>query len=555
LRFDRPGKYRLYATTRQVVEATTPSRDSAGPPISSNAIELEVLPDDPEWQAKELRKSVDALRDPLTPPNDRAQAAQQLKFIPSPDAARSMAELYTGDKSDADTALLAGLIGFQDRLFAIQVMEQHLDASGGAVSRFFLLALAVLKYRVENPDVVGSDLDTSSRGNDPRRRDFLDVLATLIDHLETLVDRKPPRARALTADTMFMVAQERPCFSQPGDRKTTLARLADREISILPDLPPYEQSDRLANFGWAKGLEASRLSPPLRQIYLHPSTGPHSNPDQIRKYALKDIAALNPEEARRLMSELVSRPGLGGETRELARLSLAPSLQLDTSLIERLEARRTEDMMKVAPLIAAYASPAILERAKRIYEVEGAAWPCAIEAGLLAYFLRVDPGYAALRLPDALRFAAQRQSSSCSGSLLNEISELNYSEPVQKAVVAQLDDPSLALQADAARILGRHPSDVSEAALLSRFRKLKEEWKGPAALTNNQPGAVEWTSHHALEEALVSALLRQPNYRRNPDHIRSLSPLCISDLCRAKVESSSKENYAPDSPRRPEGLV
>src|SRR5271168_3866287 len=157
---------------------------------------------------------------------------------------------------------------------------------------------------------------------------------------------------------------------------------------------------------------------------------------------------------------------------------MTPSPELDNLLIAKLEGRFTQAMKAAAPLVRQYATPAILQRVRAVYEVEKEAWPCDIESGLLAYFLRVDADYGAKMLPAAIAFAASRPRVSCRRStLIGAISELYYSPVIEQAAIAQLDDPASVMVSDAIQTLRAHPDGLALAALLARFRKFHDEWK------------------------------------------------------------------------------
>lgn len=60
LRFDTPGRYRVFLTSRRVVD--TAKRHDAlmfqGHAVTSNAVEFTVLPDDPAWDAETLKSAL-----------------------------------------------------------------------------------------------------------------------------------------------------------------------------------------------------------------------------------------------------------------------------------------------------------------------------------------------------------------------------------------------------------------------------------------------------------------------------------------------------------------
>src|SRR5208282_4152983 len=98
LRFDKPGKYRIYAVTRHVVTDWSPGRDAyaGGPPLVSNILELEILPEDAAWSADQLQHAVEAILLSVKDTKHRAAAAKTLRYLQTPAALEAMAARYTG---------------------------------------------------------------------------------------------------------------------------------------------------------------------------------------------------------------------------------------------------------------------------------------------------------------------------------------------------------------------------------------------------------------------------------------------------------------------------
>jgi len=540
LRFNRPGKYRIYAVTRHVVSDWSPGRDpyAGGPPLASNILELEILPDDPAWSADQLQHAVDALPLSARNPKEHLSAAKTIRFLQTPAALEAMASHYTGADREVDTQLLSGLIGYHDRAAAVAQMERQLTSPDFGVSRFFLFSLAVMKLCLASPQLSADLLRTADRDTVKRWRHALfDVLVPYYDQLIPAAEKKSPRARALTVDTLFHTsALETFDFEKLPLAAEQVESLRVRELAILPDLPPYEQFDRIANFGWAKNFPPEQILPVLRKIYEHPAGEKSGNIEQTRKYVLKDVNAISPEETQKLLALATAEPHATLRAQDVSGLSMTPSPELDNLLITKLEGRLTEEMKSAAPLIGQFATPAVLERVRAVYEVEKEAWPCDIESGLLAYFLRVDADYAARMLPAAAAFAASRPRITCRRStLLGAISELYYAPIVEQAIIAQLDDPTPGPVQDAVETLRVHPSAPATAALLARFRKFHEEWKDFDPQKSDAESRGRWDSRnqHGLEMALFRAIAQSPDYRRNAEKLQELAQLCVTDQCRS----------------------
>ena len=542
LRFDRPGKYRIYATTRHVVADWSPGRDAyaGGPPLTSNVLELEILPADAAWADEQLQHAAEALV--LSAKNEklRMSAAKTIRYLQTPAALDAMAAQYTGETRDVDEQMLAGLIGFHDRAAAVARMERQLLAPDFGVSRQFLFSLGVMKLRLASPELNAEELRAADKPGQKRWRHALfDVLLPYYSQLIPASEQKSPRARALTVDTLFHTsALESFDFERLPLSAQQVEALRVRELAILPDLPQYEQFDRIANFGWAKNLPPEQALAVLRKIYEHPAAESTGSVEQSRKYVIKAVATISPEESQKLLAAAVSEPHAALHARDVSNLPLTPSADLDAMLIGKLEGRRTEEMKSAAPLVGKAASPAILERVRAVYEVEGEAWPCDIEAGLLAYFLRVDEPYGVKALAPALAFAAARSRLSCQRpTLIGAIAELYFGPAVEKAAIAQLDDPSPIAVSDAIQILRAHFSAAAGAALLDRFRRFHDEWKDFDPQKPPSDRRRQWDAHNqgSIELALVRALSQSSDYRRDAEKLNDLARLCVTDACRSEA--------------------
>src|SRR5208282_6059460 len=208
-RFDQPGKYRIYAVTRHVVSDWSPGRDpyAGGPPLASNILELEILPDDPAWSADTLQHAVEALLLSPNNPREHLAAAKTICFLHTPAALEAMASHYTGQDREADSQLLSGLIGYHDRAAAVKQMERQLTSPDFAVSRFFLFSLGVMKLRLASPELSADLLRTAGRDTIKSWRHALfDDLVPYYEQLIPAAEKKTPPARALTVDTLFHTA-------------------------------------------------------------------------------------------------------------------------------------------------------------------------------------------------------------------------------------------------------------------------------------------------------------------------------------------------------------
>jgi hypothetical protein len=83
VRFEKPGTYRLFVTTRRVFKDGRKylDFDASKIALSSNILEVTILPDDPDWDAKRLSRTIAKLNDPhvLADHQALAQSIDQTK--------------------------------------------------------------------------------------------------------------------------------------------------------------------------------------------------------------------------------------------------------------------------------------------------------------------------------------------------------------------------------------------------------------------------------------------------------------------------------------------
>ena len=142
-RFDRPGRFRLYVTSRRVEPRPWPDPPdhSAWPRVTSNIIEIEVETGGPVG-FDEARAPGRVLRFAGT----QAAAREMARRLLPPDADQ------TAHRVGSDTfECRYGLIGSPHRRFLVPQMEGLLDAAPGGVSRAFIETLAILAAVLQSP--------------------------------------------------------------------------------------------------------------------------------------------------------------------------------------------------------------------------------------------------------------------------------------------------------------------------------------------------------------------------------------------------------------------
>jgi len=220
-------------------------------------------------------------------------------------------------------------------------------------------------------------------------------------------------------------------------------------------------------------------------------------------------------------------------------MNLSPSPDLDAELIQILEDRWTERMSRIAPIIGLYATDTILPRVKKVYEVHGPDWPCSIEAGLLTYFLRVDPQYGIEKLNPALTSYYDKGGSDChQGSLLVDLAILRSSPELRPFAVSALNDVRPRAAMAGARVLAfGDQAKIPLQLLLPRLHALHDEWSDFEARYNVDADYTQrWNSgYNGLETMLAIDFANSGDTLENSTYCKEALNFCITDACRKSL--------------------
>lgn len=536
LRFQKPGRYRLYAITRSVLETSSNARDHAGPPLASdNFVSFEILPQDLNVADREVREILSRAQQPPSPRFMPADAFRLFE-IATPPAARAAAELLTfrHNTPDSDSIALATLLAATPRKFAVALLDSRLHNPALAIDDQLLVSLSLLRFTLRYPNIAAADLVSSSKDqadrwhaaiDQYRQADFRAALASL--------DGRAPDLRASSARALDNVSGWRFCtvpiaamLAAPEQQE-----LHQLHLTTLPDLPAKEMTSELLNFGWAKDFPPDRILPVLVQIYDAP---PKENASFIRETTLHVIEKYDPAEARALFRDQILNSETPLDWYRIRYVNLPTGPDLDADFIAVLENRWTERMSRVAPLVGLYATDGILDRVKNVYEVEGAGWPCSIQAGLLTYFLRVDPAYGKEQLGPALNYYFLKGGSDCTRNLLVDIALLRNAPELKPFVESALNDPRPLVAAAGAQITGfGDQGKMPVESLLTRLRVLHEEWPDFDSKNAESAEQQKWNSGYNELERIISINL--VNASDSPEHAaawKKALDLCVSENCR-----------------------
>jgi hypothetical protein len=536
VRFLKPGRYRFYAVTHSALAPSVPVKPEGGPAIASeNIVAFQILPQDLAAASHEVDEIV-ARASQQPSPRFTPVEAFRLFEIATPKARKTAATLYThrNNYGWSDDIALATILAAPSRAEAIALLRARVGDTALVADEDLILELALLQFTQKNPTIIASVIRSADR---PALAAWRSQLAELVainwQFVAATAERRAPDIRASTVhsldhlSTYYFGSELLPVPA--ADR----GRIRAEHLATLPDQPAQELSNDLLNFRWSATLPTDQVLAILQQIYSAP---PVQNASFIREVALKEIAKLDPQKAQTLFREGVLSLDTPIDWNRIRYMNLPPSADFDAELIRILEDRWTERMSRVAPIIGLYATDSILPRVKNVYEIYGPDWPCSMQAGILTYFLRVDPAYGVEKLGPALSAYYNRGGSDChQTSLLVDLGLLRNSPELQPFVSAALNDPRPAVAASGARVAAfGDQAKISLPPLLNRLHALHDEWLDYDTRKASDPEYVKkWNSGYNELESILSVDF--VNASDSPENViiwKQALDLCITDFCR-----------------------
>lgn len=527
MRFDKPGRYRLYVVSHRVAKMKVKGDPfgGTGQTTVSNVLDFEILPVDKKWSAQKLNEAVTLL---AKPDADHRGACRILRFLGTTQAASEMIKRFRGDDRGCDFEFGFGLIGSPHRDFIIREMENALSSPEQPIVTSFINNLALLEFTRQTPAIPPYPVegtDEQARQWQDQRKELLRALEQLeVNYLRQLfaaIPQKQPRARAAALETLLDFEPQLNT-EESAQAHSLLASLSE----VFTRLPMNSQTNVL-NYRW-KAISSPAMIPVLRQLLKQPDRDRDQYEQQeLRSIALVRLAELSPDEGRRIILDEIRRPTSRFDTKTLRSLPDETLPELDAVLATNLEESRgpkaTTDTEVISILIERYATDSIRSRVQAVFDAPGVGkWACRLQSSLIAYFLRVDPETGADYLNKAI--AARGEGfSHCYSMTFADVAQLHMSKEVEQAAVTAVADDDREVVSDAARVLQNYGSADAEKALWQRI----EKWSAAEK---------ESRSDGSIEQSLIAALTHGRAWLSTPDKLKRLLALCRTDGGRHEVE-------------------
>lgn len=468
LRFDAPGHYRVYLSSRRVVDTDKLQSHNLifqGRTTISNAVDLEIIPNNPAWNVRTLRQAL-----PLFNTNGfgyqnqtaKIEAVRAVRFLGTTEAVLAMVARYASfDENNSwntptYTQTRLGLFGFAHPGAVIQEMKRRLADPDFPVFSVLLDDLAQTQYLAAYPQPVPQLVVYDALADRERSAAIhlrLVVLNALKEQdrklLVAALPAKRGKARAISSYALLMA-------DYAALDKDVHRKLLQALVPVFDDLTIQEKNALLDNAEWARASGACIL-PLLRHAYASPSQmaepGTASDYDQKQTYslALRRLRELSPDEGRTLLLAQIASPHPRIDSDTLLSLPDLLLPVLDTALASNLEngiERRGDDWELYARLVERYATKAILPRMKAAYVDKRGEWAGPPQFSMLAYFLRTDRTYGIQHCRIALD---SRKTSFWYQSLLSDVATRYPCLELKALADEYLKDPDPQVAADAAK--------------------------------------------------------------------------------------------------------
>jgi hypothetical protein len=511
------GRYQVRVVSRRLERAAAKGESVSGAvqvTLTSNAIDVEIVPAPPEWQAAQLSQAIAALDSGVE--GTAKHGARMIRFLGSEASTRELVRRYRAINDQPNGSdFMFGLFGSPERQIAIDAMKAAILEPAHPVSLDFIHTLSLLEmhasvnYRL--PPFDPANRTEWDRLYAQKTAAYNAGVAQHVAELTAVIDKKTGSARGASVDALL---------TAPGTLSMDRAQLRRMLIDGWDSLPLRTRNE-LILWRW-NDVGGPELLPLLRRIVNGPPGLPRRADQVDRGMALRRFYELAPDEGRELILREVLDPK--GDI-DIGVLGMLPDRELpalDESLIAPLRSRRTSDVNY--QLVSRYASVKALAEVQGIYEPQRGLWACAPQTAMLRYFLRVAPDYGVAEVKTAL---GQRQFTHCYSMLLPDLKDAVADPRIEALAIAALDDSSSEVVRYAAEALGRYGSAAAEEPLWRRLTAFHEVWKDRVDELRSGPGGA--LSPHAadsmVEYALKEALSRAQEWLCGPDKLARLKAL------------------------------
>jgi hypothetical protein len=506
-RMETPGKYKIAVTSNRL-----------GPTVTSNTVDLEILPSDPAWEEVQLERGIALLKSPLYM-QEHVEGCTILRYLGTDGAELEMARRYSG-QDYCDQMFTGALISARNRTAVLEQLKAGLTEPTRPISTGYLRTLAIVSLYEQHPEWYPKPEPMSPDGGSPQKSGLWshsDLLKSeMLRYARLLLNALPQKApdeRALSLEALLYLGKFG-SIEVPDDMRDAVRQQIP---SVFRKLPGGDQARLMMN-DWPE-VSSPAMLPVLKSMI---DQGPWFGP---RGIVLRRIHDLSPAEARPYILRELRNPHSQAEIEGLALLPEKELPGVDRVMLDRVRSTENDvNRVTATGIVQRYASPAIAKSLEPLMADAIEHWDCQSRANLLAYFLRVNPGKGAQFLRSALQ---QRSTDHCRTQMLSRLAETRMSRAVEDAALASLRDPEPLMVIDALNVLQQYGSITSKRPLLQHFRQWQATWESRPTEFANSPWQIK-----NLDVSYLNALGAAQAWLSSKEELETLSKLCVNKECK-----------------------
>jgi len=518
VRFEKPGTYRLYATSKRV-SGKMDAPPLRNPELVSQMVEIEIR----EPTEKELAQTFSEAEASFTPDDykKRDETYDALSRIRHLDSKQSRLRLRSmlGEGNGAEFTAMFGLIGTREVDETIKLLEEGISDPEVAVTQNYLNALSRLRHtekfyeqtaeEQKKPRFTGGFFTMDYRGMPEDWQFLVDSF-----HLKTgrakavcalslfrliLGEQRQAESAAENSKKGILTVEQKPII----DRNAASAEIKEPLAEVFNELGKEEQKLLLKD-SWEL-IKSQAMIEPLRKIVETPmKSAEYARSNGIHSWALLRYAEMKPDIAHPIILEEIRKPRPMFSLPPLRQLP-GELAQADLELLVEHLSLQGSDVERIAGLIEHYGDDTIYDPVKRYYLGKEGRWACAIQTYLLNYLIQInrkeglDMTFRALKL---------RENTGCyRSSVINVLTE-NYDKKLEPRVIAAfLTEQEPDVIVNFLRMLKAHESKEAIDAILTHLERLD-----PVAVDDDYSYDTEAGAHKEIRKILLRKVASDVRY-------------------------------------------
>jgi hypothetical protein len=551
VRFDTPGVYTVQVFSGRVSDLARHRKgEEKTLVLRSNIITLQIVPAEKEWQQRKLKTIAAVLatthvQEFSSESSPRSQAVSDLRFLETEGAIDLLTQYYREDERDVWGQCEMGLRSLPARLRASAVasLKERIADPSFPVFSNVLTTVAFLQSKVENSEpAVKQDEGRESLlfGSPEERKDEEQAWNLAYQSL----DRKEVGARAQTLKMLFDWHPENtpPEIVQDLNRKMAASLLSQGA----------NEQRELLNSKWDV-LRSPELVPVLRQMAAPWSEKPGSKEMQAAYRGYPQATALfrwyevDPTGAH---DEILRQIGSSHPTLYADAVDFLPNEslpQFEVVWADALMQKENEGEQGVLlSLMARFGTGQSVAAVRKAIQGKIGFWSCRKQSAALAYLVRFDETGAPSIVEDAVA-ARGEDKTGCNHSVFMDVGEYVSNPTLVAEAVKALDDPDVEVVLDALSYLEAHGDQSAKQAIVQRYLKWSDRWRGHERLLEyRSPGDLGSSQETELGKALVRAVMANQGWIPTDRELEEAAQHCVGkDACSEAAEIREKSAVKP----------